>query len=294
MLPLRIFISTLLMAVTPVLIRMADASSFAIGVVRLSIGVALTLVFIKGARDLSPIREFSGSRGRTIGILIAIGVCFGIHWVTYFESIQRSSASLGILALCTYGIHVSWMGALFSDRRPSRHDWVGVLLSALGAWVCLPSPETNHGAFIGFLFGMTSAAVYAALPLLHQRIVHVPHGPRALSQFTIAWLLFVPAVPLQDWELSTQTWILLGVMGVFSTFVAHNLWIAVTTEVRPATSGLLFYLTIPMTMLLEATLLDAPPSETQWLGAGLVLAGNGYVFWVRTRAARAEASPDTA
>lgn len=286
MLPLRILIATLLMASIPVFIRMVDASSLAIGAVRLSLGLALTLAFIKSARELGALRELAASGWRSLGLLVAIGVCFGVHWITYFEAIQRSSASLGLLALCTYGIHVSWMGALFSDRRPSRHDWVGVLLSAIGAWVCLPSPATNQGAFIGFLLGMTSAVFYAALPLLHQRVAHVPHGPRAVAQFGIAWLLFLPAVPLQNWNLSAQSWIVLGILGVFCTFVAHNLWISITTEVRPATSGLLYYLTIPVTMLLEATVLDAPPSPRQWLGAGLVLTGSAYVFWMGVRAGR--------
>ena len=296
MLALRVVASTILMASIPILVRLAEgASSFVIGVVRLSIGLALTLALIPGARDFATLRAEPGpgepSRRRALGLLIAIGVCFGIHWITYFEAIQRSSASLGILALCTYGVHVTWMGALFSDRRPTPHDWIGVLLSGLGAWVCLPSPDASRGAFIGFLLGMTSAVFYAALPLLHQRVARVPHGPRAVSQFGVALVLLTPAVPFQSWALPTTTWLALAALGVFCTFVAHNLWIAITTEVRPATSGLLYYLTIPITMTLEAIVLARPPSATQWLGAALVLAGNAYVFVAKTRAAAKLAAP---
>ena len=293
---LRVIASTVLMASIPVLIRLADgASSFVIGVVRLSIGLGLTAALIPGARDLGFLRgrreaadgPDDASPRRPVGLLLAIGVCFGIHWITYFEAIQRSSASLGILALCTYGVHVTWMGALFSDRRPTRHDWIGVLLSGIGAWVCLPSPDASHGAFVGFLLGMTSGVFYAALPLLHQRVSYVPHGPRAVSQFGVALLVLTPAIPFQSWDLPMGTWLALGALGVFCTFIAHNLWISITTEVRPATSGLLYYLTIPITMVLESIVLESPPSPTQWAGASLVLAGNAYVYLAKTRAGRA-------
>lgn len=280
-LALQVVLSTLLMGSIPVFIRLTHASSFVIGVVRLSIGLLLTLLVFHRRIALGGARSSNGGVGRYL--LPVIGLCFGAHWLTYFESIQRSSATLGILALCTYGIHVTWMGALFSNRKPNTHDWVGVLLSAAGAWVCLPSPSIDPDAFVGFLLGMASAVFYAALPLLHQRVAHLSHATRATGQFLFALLLLLPSAPYQNWTLAARDWGLLLVLGVFCTFVAHNLWIAVTTRVRPATSGMLYYLTIPVTMVLDAVLIGSPPSPVQWLGAGLILSGNGYVLWARTR-----------
>jgi drug/metabolite transporter (DMT)-like permease len=207
-----------------------------------------------------------------------IGLCFGVHWYTYFESIQRSSATLGILALSTYGIHVTWMGALFSTRRPQKLEWCAVLLAAGGAWIALPTPNADPKAFGGFLLGMVSGLFYAALPLLHKRVEHVGLPTRGAAQFFFAWLLFLPFAPTQSWTLPGKTWVLLTVLGVFCTFIAHNLWIKITTQVRPSTSGLLYYLALPVTMVLETLVLGRAPSLPQLLGATLIVGGNAVVL----------------
>jgi drug/metabolite transporter (DMT)-like permease len=284
--PLKVFVTLLLMGSIPMWIRLVDASSFVIGIVRLSFGLGLTLLFLHRRIEFKRALSEAGANGGLAPrfILLAIGLLFGAHWYTYFESIQRSSATLGILALSTYGIHVTWLGAVFSDRRPTARDWIAVALSALGAWVCLPTPETDAGAFWGFLLGMLSGLFYAALPLLHQKAASLSLSTRGAAQFSFAWLLFVPFAPFQDWSLDTQSWIVLAILGVACTFVAHNLWISITTQVRPATSGLLYYLAIPITMLLETLILDRAPSTMQLIGAALIIAGGGSVLVARRSA----------
>ena len=266
---------------------MVHASSFVIGAARLSAGLVLTIVIFFPRIDFGRLWPWSkvGAGTAERYLLPTIGLLFGIHWYTYFESIQRSSATLGILALSTYGIHVTWMGALFSARRPSPRDWMGVAVAICGAWLCLPAIEVNASAFWGFVLGMVSAVFYAAIPLLHQRIAHVSHSTRAAGQFLFAWLLFLPSVPSQSWSLSSQDWWLLAILGVLCTFVAHNLWISITTEVRPATSGMLYYLSLPVTIGLETLLLQRPPTYMQLTGAALILLGNGFALWSRATAA---------
>jgi len=174
------------------------------------------------------------------------------------------------------------MGALFSKNTPTRMDWLGVVLAAIGAWVCLPALQGENLALSGFLYGLVSALCYAALPLLHQRVAHLKTSTRGSAQFFFASLLFLPFAPSLDWSLDEKSWFFLGILGVFCTFIAHNLWIAVTTEVRPATSGLLYYLALPITMVLETWILAQAPSLNQWLGALMILSGNAVVFWHRT------------
>jgi drug/metabolite transporter (DMT)-like permease len=281
---LKVVLTLLLMGSIPMWIRLVDSTSIVIAIVRLSLGLGLTLaVFHKQIdfRKLFLIESAFSARDRMR--LVALGVCFGAHWWTYFESIQRSSATLGILSLGTYGLHVTWMGAVFSDRRPGGREWIAVAVSALGAWVCLPTPGADAGAFVGFLLGMLSGLFYAALPLLHQRQTDLSLPTRAAAQFAFAWLLFLPFASTQDWRLRSEDWAVLAWLGIFCTFIAHNLWISITTVVRPATSGLLYYLAIPITMLLETFVLKRPPQMSQLVGAALILSGNAFGLIHRVR-----------
>lgn len=270
----QVALTLLLMGAIPLLVRVVDTSSVVIAVVRLTFGAGLTLAFFGRKLSLSAFRK----NRLEAGVLVFIGVLFGAHWLTYFEAIQRSSATLGVLALSTYGVHVTWMGALFSQRKPSRKDLASVVVAALGAWLCLPTPQEQPEAFVGFLFGLVSGLFYAALPLLHQRVAHLGHATRGSAQFAFAWLLLLPLAPSQDWTLSTRDIWILVVLGVLCTFVAHNLWIAITTKVKPSTSGLLYYLVLPVTMVLETAFVGHPPSLAQVAGAVLIVGGNATVL----------------
>lgn len=274
MLVFKIIVTLFLMGSIPMWIRLVDVSSWSIAFVRLSWGLGLTALFFRKRIDWRRLLLREKSQGiRARVALVALGVCFAAHWLTYFESIQRSSATLGILALSTYGIHVTWLAALFSDKRPTAREWLAVAVSAAGAWLCLPTPDAEPGAFWGFVLGLVSGLFYAALPLLHQRQQVLSLPTRGAAQFLFAWLLFLPVAPTQSWQFSTEDWWILTALGVLCTFVGHNLWISITTEVRPATSGMLYYLSIPVTMLLETLVLKQPPAVNQILGATIIALG---------------------
>jgi drug/metabolite transporter (DMT)-like permease len=271
----KVALTLFLMGTIPLLIRMAGAESFTIGIVRLFWGLGLTLLVFY--RRVEFFRLFRPEKAGERLTLVLIGLFFGAHWYTYFESIQRSSATLGILALNTYGIHVTWLGAIFLARKPSLIDWIAVLIAALGVWISLPT-QGDARALGGFALGILSGLFYAALPLLHKRIEHVNPSTRGTSQFFFAALLFLPFAPTQDWNLTPRTWLVLSALGIFCTFVAHNLWISITTKVEPRTSGLLYYLAVPITMSLEALLLGRPPTPNQLVGALFIIGGNVLVL----------------
>jgi drug/metabolite transporter (DMT)-like permease len=252
----------------PLWIELTQASTLMIALSRLSLGAGLSyLVFRRRLELMSALRE-------NPRLVLALGVCFAVHWYTYFEAIRRTSATLGLLSLSTFGIHVSWMSFLFGTRRAGPLEWVGIALSAVGVFVLAPSVEASPELSVGFAFGMVSALLYATLPHLHQRLAHVSHATRTVLQLGVAWLCFLPAAPFLSYDLPARDWAILAVLGVLCTFVAHNLWISITTEVAPATSGLLYYLAIPVTIALEWAVLGRPPRPAEVLGAALIASGS--------------------
>ena len=54
-----------------------------------------------------------------------IGMIVASHWLTFYYSIQLSTASLGILCLSTTTLHVTWLEPLVMKRRFS---WIEFLL----------------------------------------------------------------------------------------------------------------------------------------------------------------------
>lgn len=251
----------------PLWVRLTSASTTAIGLARLALGAGLTYAFF---RERMKLRAAFAKHGRW---LVLLGACFAAHWYTYFEAIKRTSPTLGLLSLSTFGIHVTWMSVLFGTKRATRLEWGGVLLAALGAVVIAPDIDASPEMFEGFLIGMASAVFYATVPHMHQKIGHVEHWTRSFSQMAIAFLCFLPAAPSATLDLAPNDWLILGVLGVFCTFVAHNVWISISTQVAPSTSGILYYMTIPVTVLLEWMVLGRPPRGDQIAGALLIASG---------------------
>lgn len=49
--------------------------------------------------------------------LFIIGAIFGLHWLTYFLSIKLSSASIGVIGVSTFGIHLLILNWLVKGQR---------------------------------------------------------------------------------------------------------------------------------------------------------------------------------
>ena len=49
--------------------------------------------------------------------VIGVGLIVAIHWMTFYYSIQLSTASLAILCLSTTTLHVSWLEPLVMNKK---------------------------------------------------------------------------------------------------------------------------------------------------------------------------------
>ena len=49
--------------------------------------------------------------------MIGVGVFVGLHWLTFYQSIKLSTASLGIICLSTTTIHVTWLEPLILKKK---------------------------------------------------------------------------------------------------------------------------------------------------------------------------------
>lgn len=88
-------------------------------------------------------------KGKTLIYAILVGLVVALHWITFYTSIQLSTASLGILCLSTTTLHVTWLEPLIMGKKFSwiefgmgllvicgiyfvAHDFKGEELKALG------------------------------------------------------------------------------------------------------------------------------------------------------------------
>lgn len=261
--------STLIMGTVPLWVRAVSANAVTIGLVRLIITVSIlsTLIaFSKGLRQVKTRRDWL--------YLLAIGLCFGSHWFTYFLSIKFSSASLGAISISTFGIHLLILNWIFRGQRITLFDFFSVLICFCGCLLVMPDFHIESKATVGMLLGVLSALLYACLPLLHQNIQHISTLTRTWGQSTFAFIVFLPMVGWSEWQLSVNDWIMLGILGVFCTFIAHSLWVKSSTELPAIITSLVYYLYLPVAILLSVVFLGEDLSAKMIVGAAMILSAN--------------------
>lgn len=281
--------SVLAMSFVPILIRSTQANEVTIGVVRLLIALVCITPFILAKRG-----NLKLAKSDWINLFI-IGLIFGAHWLTYFIAIKWSAASLAALALCTYGIHLLVLNWFFKRSTVLPIDWIAVIVCFIGCLLITPSLSIKDKQTLGLLIGVSSGFLYACLPLLHQRIMHVPAMTRAWAQFAFASLVFVPFLGQLNFQLNSIDWWSLLALGIVCTVIGHSLWVKVSAELPAILTGVSYYMYVPIALTMSFFLLDEVITTKVILGAILIVGANisiAILAWRRTNTGSKRALSD--
>jgi drug/metabolite transporter (DMT)-like permease len=279
--PIRLVLScicaVLLLASVPVVIKLVQAGPWTIAIARLLLGAICVGIYGWWRRDYRKL-----SRGQ-VTALAFMGFCFGAHWITYFYSIKLSSPSLAMVALSSYGPCLIIWGRVFLGERIYANDALAIGFALIGTLLCVPKFSFNDGLTAGFLLGVLSGMIYALLPILQKRTASYPVTLKAFGQFSFALLAFLPFLGYTDWQLGKQDWIGLLFLGIVGTFIAHSLWVSVTTQLSTIMTSVLSYAQIPVAMFLSMIFLGEVLHWQLLVGALLIVCGNIFSIIFRLR-----------
>lgn len=264
-------IAVFLMALVPVTIKLIQVDPWVVGFVRLAISVIGFYLIAKAIK-----RSVWSKKENWLPITL-IGFTFSIHWLSYFYSIQLSTASLAAIGVSTYGAHLLLLGWWFHGQKPRLVEFICVLLAFAGVLLVVPEFSLKNEMTIGVALGVLSGFLYACLPILHQKYRHIDNQRRAFGQFFIAMWIFslaLPWLPQGALELSQEAWLGLIILGVFSTLIGHTLWVKVTTELNHVVSSIVYYLYVPIALLLSFLLLGEVMTSDKVIGASLIIFAN--------------------
>lgn len=274
-------LAVFLMAMVPVIIKYIEVDSWLIGAFRLAVSV-VGLILLAGITR----RPLIARQENWIFIFL-LGLVFAIHWLTYFYSIQLSTASIAAIGVSTFGAHLLLLGWIVHRQPPHLLELFCVLLAFVGVYLVVPDFNLADGMTIGLILAVVSGFLYALLPLMHQKYRHINGERRTFGQFFVAMVIFSFGLPQADWAIPSESWLGLIVLGVVCTLVAHSLWIKVSTELNHVVTSVVYYLYVPIAMLFSFVFLGEVLSPVQLLGAGLILFANILGIWFRWRSQKA-------
>lgn len=242
---------------------------------------SLTLALILGLR-----KGMRLVRGTADIVLLAVcGAVLGLHWFAFFRSIQVSTVAVGLLAYSTFPVFLFFLEPLFFKSRMEASAMFCVLLCLAGAYLIVPAFSFSDSVFKGFLWGLGSSLSFAALSMLNRALTgRLPSLNVALLQDGFAALFLAPWAAAGMVRLSDRDVILLAVLGVLCTALAHSLFIDGLKKLTALSAGIIATLEPVYGILLAWLLLrEIPPLRT--------IAGGALILLSAALATRHETGP---
>jgi drug/metabolite transporter (DMT)-like permease len=207
----------------------------------------------------------------------ALGVLLAGHWTTFFQSVQTGGVALALITYSTFPVFVAVLEPLFFREKWQTIDIVLAALALAGVAVLPSRFELRDRATQGVLWGIASGLTFALLSLLNRRFVrHHASTTIALYQDLFAAATLLPFVAA-DWPaLTLRDVLLLVVLGVLCTAVAHSLFIAGMQGISARTASMIACLEPVYGTLLAILFLHEIPTLRTALGGILIL---GVAFY---------------
>ena len=224
-----------------------------------TVALAIGMLFLKRSfkpASLKELLQFSG-----------VGAIVALHWVTFYISIDLSTASLGILCLSTTTIHVAWLEPLLMKRPFS---WLELIMASLVIFaIYFVSDDFNAQEYEALAYGLTSAFFAALFSVFNAKFSQTA-APSKISLYEfISGVIFLSIVLAYRGELNASLfemtiydflWLLF--LGVLCTTFAFLAVIEILKRLGTFTVSLSINLEPVYTILLAIVILQ----ENQLLG----------------------------
>jgi drug/metabolite transporter (DMT)-like permease len=215
--------------------------------------------------------------GRPTAALAVNGALLAVHWVAFFAAVQRTSVAIALVGYASFPLFV----VLFERGEGGQSEQGGrvgrVSVAALvvaGLLLTVPSFAPGDRGAQGLLLGVLSGLAFAILVLRNRSLVaRIEPTTIALWQNAAAALFLAPVVLVTPGSRvpAPADWMLLIVLGVACTALAHTLFIASMRRVSAHTASVVAALEPVYGIALAVVLLGEIPSLRTLAGAALIV-----------------------
>ncbi len=204
-------------------------------------------------------------------IFVMLGIFVGIHWVTFFYSIQISNVAIGYLSLFTYPVMTAFLEPLLNHEKLEKRDILSALLVFVGVLVIVPELRISNIVTQGILWGVFSGLLYALRNIYCRASVKKYSGPLVMFyQFVITAVILLPSVS-GNFELHFKSILLLLILGLVCTAFAHVLLANSLETLKAQTIGIVGSLQVAYSIIFAALLLSELPTIKTLIGGAIIM-----------------------
>lgn len=244
-------------------------------------GVAAIVLFILLTLQKKKIRL---DHRKDYGIALLLGGVVGLHWVTYFASMQMAGVTIGVIAFFTYPVITVFLEPLLNRttgyKKPQIKDIFIAIIVLLGIFLLIPDIHLGNQVTLGIITGVISACLFSLRNVLHKNYFSHYSGPHAmLYQTLVAFLMLGLFIEVPIADVTTRDWSLILLVGVVFTAAPHALLASSLRHLTATTAGLISCLQPLYASVLAFLLLSERVEILTIIGGALVITAALFETW---------------
>ena len=208
---------------------------------------------------------------RDLATIIFSGLLLAFHWVAFFRSIQISTVAIGLLSYSVFPFFTVLLEPVFLKTKLRLSFIFPALLIIAGVYLILPSFSLDNSTTTGVIWGLLSGLSFAFITIINRMMIR-HYSSRMLSFYLnlFACVVLIPFLFSADYNIVYSDIVLLLLLGVVFTAVAHNLFIGGMRHIPARVAGLIAALE-PVYAIIFALILLKEVPDTRTIAGGLLI-----------------------
>lgn len=258
--------------------RSIDVSSGELALYRAVLALVFIGFFLLVTKN--PVR-FSQIR-RQLPVLIISGVAMAFNWIFLFEAYNYTTVSVATLSYYFAPVIVTLLCPLLFKEKMRAKQWICFIASTVGIVLItgIGSLDTGSNHFLGIVYGLGAACLYATVILLNKSVKGVDGIHRTFVQFIAASAVLLPYVLLTDGinlgSLDGKGIALLLVVGLVHTGITYCMYFSSLRDLPGQKAAILSYIDPLVAVLCSVFILNEKMTAAQLIGGALIL---GFALW---------------
>lgn len=238
-----------------------------------SLGIGAVLFFRKLQFKLN-------SKSEYIFLTIA-GLILAFHWWSFFYSIQLSTVAIGLLTFSSFPIFTLFLEPLFYKEKFRYLNLFVTTLTVLGIYLIIPEFDIKNNYFVGAIWGIVSGFTFSFFQLMNRKLVKTISGLKiSFYEVTIATIVLIPFVLNLNVNITFHYILLLALLGLIFTAIAHTLFIMGLEKISVFKSSIITSLEPVYGIVIAIFLLSEIPDYKTILGGILIISSNLAIVFV--------------
>jgi drug/metabolite transporter (DMT)-like permease len=204
--------------------------------------------------------------------LLIPGALLAFHWFCFFKSISLSTVAIGLLTYSTFPVFVILFEPLFFREKLHLSSLFFSIVALAGIFLIVPEFDLHNNITLGVFYGVLSGVSFAFLSIYNRKLVQEYSAIEiAFFQNLGAFICLLPMAVISFPVITGKDLLLLALLGIVFTGLAHSLFISGMHKIKARTAGIIATLEPVYGIILAFILLHEIPTLRVISGGVLIL-----------------------